>query len=217
MRCLPRAQIHRSRGPTSAVTSTIGQLFCSLPIPLERTATQPRAPHELSRVPSGLSQLSVTLSQIDSIPVDQPSPPPQPDSSQAATTSYLYDVSILDRCESNRCDDIHPLADSTSRPGPSSVPLPTCGALPIGPFGPYNPAPAWLMPSQMQQKTAVAEAVKEKDMYEGRQVVMVRGKYKGKSAFVQRKVNKKYRLQVEGVSWGLEFYPNMFELPKGAM
>lgn len=46
------------------------------------------------------------------------------------------------------------------------------------------------------------------------QVVMVRGKYKGRSAFVQRKVNKKYRLQVEGVTWGLEFFPNMFELPR---
>ena len=44
---------------------------------------------------------------------------------------------------------------------------------------------------------------------------MVRGKYKGKAAFVQRKVNKKYRVQVEGVPWGLEFYPNMFKLPDG--
>ena len=50
----------------------------------------------------------------------------------------------------------------------------------------------------------------EQDPFVGRQVLMVRGKYKGKLAFVERKVHKKYRVAVEGVSWGLEFYPQNF-------
>lgn len=80
----------------------------------------------------------------------------------------------------------------------------------LGPFGPYNP------PSRVDS-SSTREPEVEKDIFEGKQVVMVRGKYKGKNAFVQRKVNKKYRLQVEGVAWGLEFYPNMFDLPSGAL
>ena len=52
----------------------------------------------------------------------------------------------------------------------------------------------------------------ETDPYVGKQVQMVRGKYKGRSALVQRKVKKKWRLQVEGVDWGLEFYDNMFKI-----
>merc|ERR1711907_69961 len=77
----------------------------------------------------------------------------------------------------------------------------------LGPWGPYNPAPAWI-------KGHVEESEKKEPCeFEGRQVVMVRGKYKGRTAFVQRRVNKKYRLQVDGVAWGLEFYPNMFQLP----
>jgi len=50
----------------------------------------------------------------------------------------------------------------------------------------------------------------EQDPFVGRQVLLVRGKYKGKLAFVERKVHKKYRVAVEGVSWGLEFYPQNF-------
>lgn len=101
--------------------------------------------------------------------------------------------------------------------------LPPTGLLqePQGPFGPYNPAPAWMVAAQRAQRrdspytieAPVETSSPEPDEFEGKVVVMVRGKYKGKRAFVQRKVNKKYRMQVEGVTWGLEFYPNMFALP----
>jgi len=62
-----------------------------------------------------------------------------------------------------------------------------------------------------QPHCAAAEAVTA-DAYVGKQVQMVRGKYKGRTAVVQRKVKKKWRLQVDGVEWGLEFYDNMFEI-----
>ena len=48
------------------------------------------------------------------------------------------------------------------------------------------------------------------DSLVGTTALIIRGKYKGKLAFVERKVKKKYRVQVEGVGWGLEFYPNVF-------
>lgn len=93
----------------------------------------------------------------------------------------------------------------------------------LGPYGPYNPPPSYMIASQRAQRLDalapyhIAEDVSPPppsppDEFEGRVVLMVRGKYKGKKAFVQRKVNKKYRVQVEGVLWGLEFYPNMFQL-----
>jgi len=64
-----------------------------------------------------------------------------------------------------------------------------------------------------EQKRAEAQAVDvEADPYAKKQVRMIRGKYKGRLAFVDRKVKKKWRLQVEGVDWGLEFYDTMFQL-----
>ena len=57
--------------------------------------------------------------------------------------------------------------------------------------------------------TGVAETT---DPYVGKRLVMVRGKYKGRSAVCERKVKQKWRLQVDGVDWGLEFYDNMFEV-----
>lgn len=85
-----------------------------------------------------------------------------------------------------------------------------CGQLPqqpaaAGPYGPYNPAPC------IQE----AEPPRPLDIYEGKRVLLVRGKYKGKFGFVQRKVKLKYRVQVEGVPYGLEFFPRTLQLVPG--
>ena len=50
------------------------------------------------------------------------------------------------------------------------------------------------------------------DAYVGKQVVLLAGKYKGRQAYVERKVKKKWRLLVEGVPYALEFYENRFAL-----
>lgn len=104
-----------------------------------------------------------------------------------------------------------------------------------GPYGPYNPhpmaviaaqraaaqakrqarieaaTPYWLT-GQIDDMDVVEGADSAMDPWEKKNVVMIKGKYRGRRAYVQRRVNKKYRVQVEGVAWGLEFYPNMFEL-----
>jgi len=89
----------------------------------------------------------------------------------------------------------------------------------VGPFGPYNPPPAYMRDIQQQTVTPMSTPASTPeivgvphDVYENKQVIMVAGKHKGKLAFVQRKVNKKYRVQVEGVPYGLEFFPKSFEL-----
>jgi len=124
---------------------------------------------------------------------------------------------ILDRCESRELMAMlsHGLLEDQAPMSLIEQPLQQCGLgrEVLGPFGPYNPAPSWMAePATLQ---AVPQPAREPDDFEGRQVVMVRGKYKGRTAFVERKVRKKYRLQVDGVQWGLEFYPNMFTLPSG--
>ena len=58
------------------------------------------------------------------------------------------------------------------------------------------------------------QANNEEQRYVGKQVVMIAGKYKGKMALVERKLNKKYKLHVEGVPYELEFYANRFALPE---
>jgi len=90
---------------------------------------------------------------------------------------------------------------------------------PRGPFGPYNPAPSYMLGLSRMRRQDNSEPYSIKlpepqlpDEFAGKIVTMIRGKYKGKKAFVQRRVNKKYRVQVDGVAWGLEFYPDMFAL-----
>jgi len=212
--------------PPAFVRAPSGNSFASMPFQMERVPS-------LSRVPSGLSQISVDLNAVDSSaprPRSQPprsNTPPAPSLQlalsaaarpqvaaaqlQPTCSTYVYDTSvlntpILEKCESEKDAQLQfPVPAATqSLEAPMFV---TRGAL--GPFGPYNPPPAW-MQTPVPKPAAAPKAL---DEFEGKQVIMVRGKYKGKSAFVQRKVNKKYRLQVEGVSWGLEFYSNMFALP----
>ena len=48
------------------------------------------------------------------------------------------------------------------------------------------------------------------DEWEGRRIVMKKGKYQGRGAFVKQRVNKKYRVMVDGVEDQLEFYPTSF-------
>merc|ERR1712100_140377 len=50
------------------------------------------------------------------------------------------------------------------------------------------------------------------DPYQGKHVIMVSGKHNGKRGFVERRVKKKYRVQIEGVPYGLEFFPASFQL-----
>lgn len=82
----------------------------------------------------------------------------------------------------------------------------------LGPFGPYNPPPAYMREIRQQDPQCGPVRDRAIDPYEGQQVIMVSGKHKGKRAFVQRRVNKKYRVQVEGVPYGLEFFPRAFAL-----
>jgi len=94
--------------------------------------------------------------------------------------------------------------------------VPSLSSEPKGPFGPYNPCPSYMLGLQrLEQLSApyqMPAAPPPPDEFAGKVVTMIRGKYCGKKAFVQRRVNKKYRVQVEGVAWGLEFYPDMFRL-----
>lgn len=48
------------------------------------------------------------------------------------------------------------------------------------------------------------------DPWEGKRIVMKKGKYEGRGAFVKSRVNRKYRVMVDGVHAQLEFYPTSF-------
>ena len=48
------------------------------------------------------------------------------------------------------------------------------------------------------------------DEWEQRRIVMKKGKYQGRGAFVKERVNRKYRVMVDGVEDQLEFYPTSF-------
>jgi len=61
----------------------------------------------------------------------------------------------------------------------------------------------------------LAPAAVPQDPNAGRYVVMLRGKYKGRTAIIERKVKKKWRMRVEGVDYGLEFYDTMFKTQDG--
>lgn len=50
------------------------------------------------------------------------------------------------------------------------------------------------------------------DPYVGQQVTMLSGKNKGKRAFVEKKINQKYKLHIEGVEKPFEYYPKQFQL-----
>eukprot|EP00658_Telonema_sp_P-2_P070949 TRINITY_DN602_c0_g1_i4.p1 TRINITY_DN602_c0_g1~~TRINITY_DN602_c0_g1_i4.p1 ORF type:complete len:125 (+),score=21.27 TRINITY_DN602_c0_g1_i4:225-599(+) len=49
------------------------------------------------------------------------------------------------------------------------------------------------------------------DPWEGKRVKMKKGKYAGRGALVKERVNKKYRVEIDGVNMKLEFYPTSFE------
>merc|ERR1711998_50827 len=127
---------------------------------------------------------------------------------------------VLSRCVS---DLINGLTSPSNVPTPStSGPtcsyrveghVPNCGG--FGPYGPYNPAPVCMRSASEIENSALVSTIapsEEIDIFAGRKVRMVKGKHEGKAAFVQRKVKKKYRVQVEGVPYGLEFFPSAFVL-----
>ena len=52
----------------------------------------------------------------------------------------------------------------------------------------------------------------ELDPYIGKQVILLIGKNKGKQAFVEKKISKKYKLHIQGVPKPLEYFPKQFAL-----
>merc|ERR1711998_723353 len=203
-----------------------GNSFATMPCALERVGSglcalertgsglDRTGSGNLTRVPSGLAELTFTLSQLhdeeatSSEALAESGAAPQPSASQrqeieSCAMGWVYDMATLDRCSSGE----QAAASVASLPEAPSQVVGNNAAL-LGPWGPYNPAPTWV------QGCVAEKEMRAPDEFEGKQVVMVRGKYRGRNAFVQRKVNKKYRLQVEGVAWGLEFFPNMFALPR---
>ena len=52
----------------------------------------------------------------------------------------------------------------------------------------------------------------EPDPYIGKQVILLIGKNRGKQAFVEKKISKKYKLHIQGVPKPLEYFPKQFAL-----
>ena len=48
------------------------------------------------------------------------------------------------------------------------------------------------------------------DEWEGKRIVMKKGKYAGRGAFVKRRVKKKYCVEIDNVPMKLEFYATSF-------
>merc|ERR1719262_2094681 len=63
-----------------------------------------------------------------------------------------------------------------------------------GPYGPYNPCPSYMLGVQRLERLSAPYQIPAPppppDEYAGKTVTMVRGKYTGKKAFVQHRVNK---------------------------
>lgn len=197
------------------------------------TAQPAATPPRFMRVPSGNSFAVMPCTIARSEP---PLPLPRMERVASSLVTYVEDSvmsfapearpcesapgstqPILDRCESRelmaQLSEVLQDAQAPMSLSEQSSQQSGLGREVLGPFGPYNPAPSWMAEPPTLQ--AAPQPPRDTDEFEGRQVVMVRGKYKGRMAFVERKVRKKYRLQVDGVQWGLEFYPNMFALPSG--
>jgi hypothetical protein len=86
------------------------------------------------------------------------------------------------------------------------------GAVPEGGLSFYQPSMANLVngtiPNQMQVDSPKAS---QPDEWEGKRIVMKKGKYAGRGAFVKERVNKKYRVEIDGVNMKLEFYSTSFD------
>jgi len=112
--------------------------------------------------------------------------------------------SILERCSSeslvSSLEKMNAIRNSTlsNATHEECTNIPESGS--IGPYGPYNPPPC------------SAPEPTEPDPLQGRLIVMTRGKYKGTLGRVQRKVKKKYRVQLDGLEYGLEYYAQAFDV-----
>lgn len=152
---------------------------------------------------TGLSGLLYDVEPVEEMTTQQPvAAPPYP---MTRTTSELVGMEWgVDRVKARTRLNAMAAARGAAQQQPLQVAA--AGPLRSTPYGearmsePYAPA------------AVRAVEPDPTDIYSGKMVVMVRGKYKGRRAFVQRKVKKKWSLQVEGVQWGLEFYDNMFSL-----
>jgi len=65
-----------------------------------------------------------------------------------------------------------------------------------------------------KNEPVVVDSAVEPDPWIGNNVILTRGKYTGRTAFVLGKASKKYRVQVEGVPYQLEFFCKLFVLPE---
>jgi len=68
--------------------------------------------------------------------------------------------------------------------------------------------------TQMMRAQLMFGQLVGEDMYVGKPVVMIAGKYRGRKAVVECRLKSKYRLKVEGVSQHLEFYSKQFAFPQ---
>jgi len=166
----------------------------------------------LSRTASKDSLFSSILTDVLDVPMDPSTVIEQPvESRPQADCMHQLDAQQIAQALS-RARNEYNMLEAQQQPAP----VPSLSSEPKGPFGPYNPCPSYMLGLQRLERLSAPYRIPapppEPDVWSGKVVRMVRGKYEGKTAFVQRRVNKKYRVQVEGVAWGLEFYPDMFRL-----
>jgi len=76
-----------------------------------------------------------------------------------------------------------------------------------------NAADAFQQLATNHNEQGAANGVVE-DEWVGKNVILTRGKYTGRTAFVLGKATKKYRVQVEGVPYQLEFFCELFCRPE---
>jgi len=141
---------------------------------------------------------------------------PPPVESRMATTDCMHQVDEQQIAQAlARARLVHE-RELQAQQQPAALVSSLCCEPNKGPYGPYNPCPSYMLGVQRLERLSAPYQIPAPppppDEYAGKTVTMVRGKYTGKKAFVQHRVNKKYRVQVEGVAWGLEFYPDMFKL-----
>lgn len=211
------AGLRRKRSNLSINTS-VGNFFQLIRSPSDQSPTT------ISSIPSPGSVCAGTaltdmLADMESNQ-SQSNPPQQsnPQGRIAMTTSFNMEADL----NSSIAELSNRLLDASQRAQCTKLDMeePTSSLLsePKGPFGPYNPPPSYMLGLNRMRRQELCEPYitppppETPDAFSGKIVTMIRGKYKGRTAFVQRRVNKKYRVQVEGVAWGLEFYPDMFAL-----
>jgi len=223
-------QLLASPGEKSPSTKTLKASPTTLRTALSRSfagnKSSPTLP-TLSRTASKDSLFGSILADV-LVPADVPQDPtqngmcessliePPPVESRMATTDCMHQVDEQQIAQAlARARLVHE-RELQAQQQPAAQVSSLCSEPNKGPYGPYNPCPSYMLGVQRLERLSAPYQIPAPppppDEYAGKTVTMVRGKYTGKKAFVQHRVNKKYRVQVEGVAWGLEFYPDMFKL-----